>query len=80
MGFIMNFLSLNDMFLISLQGNPIFGVNLNGINTNFKYNMALSKSQKEWGEKFLFCRTSFQLSKILFSDWKSTINKTNSSR
>ncbi len=28
MGLIMNFLSLNEMFLISLQGNPIFGVNL----------------------------------------------------
>lgn len=27
-GLMTNFLSLNDMFLISLQGNPIFGVNL----------------------------------------------------
>lgn len=28
MGLIMNFLSLKEMFLISLQGKPIFGVNL----------------------------------------------------
>lgn len=28
MGLMMNFLSLKEMFLISLQGNPIFGVNL----------------------------------------------------
>lgn len=28
MGFMMNFLSLKEMFLISLQGNPIFGVSL----------------------------------------------------
>ena len=28
MGLMMNFLSLNEMFLISLQGNPILGVNL----------------------------------------------------
>lgn len=27
-GFITNFLSLNEIFLISLQGKPIFGVNL----------------------------------------------------
>lgn len=27
-GLITNFLSLNEMFLISLQGNPIFGVSL----------------------------------------------------
>lgn len=28
MGFMTNFLSLKEMFLISLQGKPIFGVNL----------------------------------------------------
>lgn len=28
MGLMMNFLSLKDTFLISLQGNPIFGVSL----------------------------------------------------
>ena len=28
LGFIMNFLSLNEMFLISLHGKPILGVNL----------------------------------------------------
>lgn len=27
-GLITNFLSLNEIFLISLQGNPIFGVSL----------------------------------------------------
>lgn len=35
-GFITNFLSLKEMFLISLQGNPIFGVSLERRKTCFK--------------------------------------------
>lgn len=35
MGLMTNFLSLKEMFRISLQGNPIFGVNLDEIAKNW---------------------------------------------
>ena len=45
MGLMTNFLSLKEMFLISLQGNPIFGVNLQE-NINEKKNKKKEKKDR----------------------------------